>query len=232
LKAQIAATVVPKKTWTGPDANAVAFRTSTKPDLFDSASVIVWENSIPIKSAARHEPYTTGSLSNREIANTSNPDVSHESSSPGVVAAQSGEIPATPSGPYTPPGMAPANSIEGSAAPRGTIPQSLRPGASANAGKPALGLTKPLGRKPAVPVTPLFRTRVPGTPAPFSSVAAEEAEEKGRRRPKSAVSGKQFVGLRQGGPTKASAKLRKPGKRKVEQKKGKRQSWDDSSDWC
>jgi hypothetical protein len=38
---------------------------------------------MPVKSAARHEPYTTESFSNREIANTSNPEVSDERSSPG-----------------------------------------------------------------------------------------------------------------------------------------------------
>ena len=155
-------TVVPKKTWTGVDANAVAFRTSTKPGVLHPIGAVVWENSIAMKSAARHEPYTTEPLSNREIANTSNPDVSHESSSPGVVPAQSDEIPATPSGPSTPPGMASANSIEGAAATRGTIHQRLRPGASANVGKPVLALNKPLARKPTVPVTPLHPQPAPG----------------------------------------------------------------------
>ena len=163
------------------DVFGFRLRISTAP-WEGSAPAVVWESSIPTKSAAKDEPYTMESLANREIANTSNSDVSHESSSAGVVPAQSDEIPATPSGPSTPAGMAFANSTEGAAATRGTSPQSLRPGASANVGKPVVGLTKPLGRKPTVPVTPLFRKRVPGMPAPFSSVAAEEADEKRRRR--------------------------------------------------
>jgi hypothetical protein len=87
-----------------------------------------------------------------------------------------------PSEPSPPPGVAPADSIEGAAPTRGDSPQALRAGASVNVGKRVLGLTRALGRKPAVPVTPLFRKRMPGTPAPFSSVA----HEKGRRLPKSA----------------------------------------------
>jgi hypothetical protein len=174
-------TVVPKKTWTGLDVNAVAFRTSKKPGLFDSASV----NSISTKSKARYEPYTAGSLSNREIATTSNPDVNHESSSPGAVPAQSGELPSTPSGPSTPPETASANAIEGAAATRGTIPQSLRPGASATVGKPVFGLTKPLDRKRTVPVTPFLPKPLPGTPRTLQF--AVKADEKGRRRAKSAL---------------------------------------------
>ena len=222
---------MPKKTWAGLDAKAVAFRTSKKPGCFDSASVIEWENSIATKSAVRYEAYTAGSLSNREIANTSNPDVSHESSSPGAVPAQSDEIPATPPGPSPSPGMASANSTEGAAATRGTIHQRLRPGASANVGKPVLALTKPLARKPTVPVTPLRPQPAPGASRPFSSVAADEADKEERRLAKSAFGGKRSVGRRQDAPTKPSAKPRKLGKRKVQQKKGKRLSRDDPSDW-
>jgi hypothetical protein len=49
-----------------------------------------------------------------------------------------------------------------------------------------------------------------------SEVAAEEGDEKRRRLAKPAFGGKQSVGLRQGGSTKASAKLRKLAKRKVQ----------------
>jgi hypothetical protein len=220
-------TVVPKKTWAGLDAKAVAFRTSKKPGCFDFASVIEWENSIPTKSAAKDEPYTMESLANREIANTSNPDASHESPSPGVVPAQSDEIPATPSGPSTPPETV-------AAATRGTSPQSLRAGASPNVGKPMLGLTKPLGRRPTGPVTPFYAKPAAGTPAPFSSVAPEEAEEKRRRLAKSAIGGKQSVGLRQGAPPKRSTKVRKLEKRKLHSRKkaiGSNKKKIDPSDW-
>jgi hypothetical protein len=201
-------TVVPKKTCAGVNADAVAFRTSRKRGVL----TIVWENSIP---KARHYPYTTGSLSNREIANTSNRDVSHESSSPGAVPAQSDEIPSTSSEPAATSVTVDSNTTEPVPAASTHIQHGV-PGASANVGKPALGLTKPLGRKPTVPVTPFFRKRVPGTPAPFSSVAAEDADEKGRRRAKSAFGGKQSVRRAQGAPTKASAKGRKLGKRKLQ----------------
>ncbi len=224
-------TVVPKKTWAGLDAKAVAFRTSKKPGCFDSA--IVWESSIPTKSAAKDEPYTMESLANREIANTSNPDVSHESSSAGVVPAQSDEIPATPSRPSTAPEMASANSTEGAAAIRETIAQSLRPGASANVGKPVVGLTKPLGRKPTVPVPPFYSKPAGARPAPFRSAAPEEADEKPRRA-NSAFGGKQSVGLRQGAPTKLASKVRKLEERNLHSRKqanGKNKKKIDPSDW-
>lgn len=223
-------TVVPKKTWTSPDANAVAFRTCTKPGLFDSASVIVWENSIATKSPARHL-YTTGSLSNREIANTSNPDVSHESSSPGAVPAASSELAATPSVPSATSATVELDLTELAAATGTNIQQSIRPGASANVGKPVLALNKPLARKPTVPVTPLRPQPAPGASRPFSSVAADEADKEERRPAKSAFGGKRSVGRRQDAPTKPSAKPRKLGKRKVQEKKGKRLSRDDLSDW-
>jgi hypothetical protein len=72
---------------------------------------------------------------------------------------------------------------------------------------------------------------VPGTPAPFCSVAPEDGDEKGRRLAKSAFGGKQSVGLRQGGSTKASAKVRKLKKRRIQQKKAKTVSRDNPSDW-
>jgi hypothetical protein len=224
--------VVPKKTSAGVDAKEVAFRTNRKPGIFDSASVIVWE--MPTKSAARHELYTTESLSNREIANTSNPEVSDKSSSAGVGPAGADEIPAPPSGPSIPPEMASANSSEGAAATRGTILESLRPGASANVGKPVIGLTKPLARKPTVRVTPFLPKPVAGTPAPFSSVAAEEADEKRRRRAKPAFGGKRSLGWGLGAPTKRSTKVRKLGKRKLHSRKkavGSNKKRFDPSDW-
>jgi hypothetical protein len=226
-------TVVPKKTWAGLDAKAFAIRTSKKPGCFDSASVIEWESSIPTKSAAKDEPYTMESLANREIANTRNPDASHESSSAGLVPAQSDEIPATPPGPSPSPGVASANSTEGAAAIRETIAQRLRPGASANVGKPVVGLTKPLGRKPTVPVAPFYSKPAGARPAPFSSVAPGEADEKPRRA-NSAFGGKQSVGLRQGAPTKLASKVRKFEERNLHGRKqaiGKNKKKIDPSDW-
>jgi hypothetical protein len=82
-----------------------------------------------------------------------------------------------------------------------------------------------------VPVTPFYSKPAAGTSsAPFSSVAATDGDQKGRRLAKSAFGGKQSVGRRQGGSTKAAAKLRKLEKRRQE-KKGKRLSRDDPSDW-
>jgi hypothetical protein len=173
---------------TNPGTMALAKGSAVATDIFGfwlrmspapsegSAPAVEWENSMPVKSAARHAPYTMDSRATGEIANTRNPDVGHETSRPGVVSAEAGEIPATPSEPSPPPQVASANSIEGAAATRETIPH---PGASANVGKPVVALTKPLGRKPTVPVTPLFRKRVPGTPAPFSSVAAVRRTKNG-----------------------------------------------------
>jgi hypothetical protein len=193
------------------------FRLRRRPSPWEgSTPAIVWENSIAMKSAARHQPYTTESLPNHEIANTSNPEVSDERSSPGVGPAQSSELASTPSVLSTPPLMASANLIEREAANSGTVLQSLRPGASANVEKPIFGLTKPLGRKPTVPVTPFYAKPAARTPASFSSAAAEEADEKGRWRAKFALSGKQSVRRAQGAPTKASAKGRKLGKRKLQ----------------
>jgi hypothetical protein len=105
--------------------------------------------------------------------------------------------------------------------------------ASANVGKFQLALNKPLARKPTVPVTPFYSKPAAGTPAPFSSVAPEKADEKGRRRAKSAFGGKQSLGLRQGGSTKASAKPRKLEKRKLHsRRKAKKSKRFDPSDWC
>jgi hypothetical protein len=123
-------------------------------------------------------------------------------------------------------GVASADSIDGAAATRGTTPQSLRAGATADVGKTVLRVAEPRGRKPAVAVPPLFPKRVPGTPAPFISVAAEDGDKKGRGLAKSAFGAKQSVGLRQGAPTK----VRKLGKRKVPKMKVTRPS--DPSDWC
>jgi hypothetical protein len=78
-----------------------------------------------------------------------------------------------------------------------------------------LGLTKP-GLKPTVPVTPFYAKPAAGTPASFSSAAAEEADEKGRWRAKSAFGGKQSVGRAQGAPTKPLTKVRRLEKRKVQ----------------
>jgi hypothetical protein len=225
-------TVVPKKTWAGVDANPVAFRTSRKPGLFDSASVIVWEISIAKKSAVKHEPFTTGSVASREIPNTSNPDVSDETSNPGVVPPQSDETPAAPSEPSPPPGVAPADSIDGAAATRGTTPQSLRAGATADVGKPVVRVAKPRGWTVAVP--PLIPKRVPGTPAPVISAAAEDGDKKGRGLAKSAFGAKQSVGLRQGVPTRPSTKVPKLEKRKLRSRKkaiGSNKTRFDPSDW-
>ena len=76
-----------------------------------------------------------------------------------------------------------------------------------------LGLTKPPWSEATVPVTPFYSKPAAGTPAPFSSVVPEEADEKRRGLAKSAFGGKQSVGLRQGAPTKRSTKVRKLGKR-------------------
>ena len=208
---------------TGANAGAFGFRLRRRPAPWEGfAPTIVWENSVP-QSAVKHESHTFELLSNREMPNISDPDVSDERSSPSVVPAQARELSPTPTAPSTRPEMASANAIEGAAATRGTVLQSLRPGASANVGKLALGLTRPLGRKLTVPVTPFYSKPVAGTPAPFSSIAAEEADEKRRRRAKPAFGGKRSVGRGQGGSTKASAKPRKLGKR-IQQKKRKRVS--------
>ena len=206
------------------------FRLRMKPAPWEgSAPAVEWEHAMPIKSAARHEPYTTESRANRDIANTRNPDVSHESPSPGLVPAQSDEIPATPPEPSPSPGV--ASAIEGAAATRETSPQSLRPGASANVGKPALSPAKPLSRKPTVPVTPFYSKPAAGRPAPFRSVAPS-------RRMKTATAWRYLLSAANRPWSCGRARQRNfrrqclsSAKRKAQQKKAKRLTGDDPSDW-
>ena len=85
-----------------------------------------------------------------------------------------------------------------------------------------------------MPVTPLHSQPAPGAPAPFSSVAADEADKEERRLAKSAFGGKRSVGRRQDAPTKPSAKPRKLGKRKLHSRKkaiGSNKKRFDPSDW-
>jgi hypothetical protein len=188
------------------------FRLRMKPAPWEgSAPAVEGEHAMPVKSAAKPAPWTRDSRANGDITDTRNPDVSHESLSPGLVPAQSDEVPPTPPAPPASPGV--ASAIEGAAATRETSSQSLRPGAGANVGKPLIGLTKALSRTPTVPVTP-FYSKPAGRPAPFSSVTPKEAEQKGRRLAKPTVGGKQTVNREQSAPTKRSTKLRKHGKRK------------------
>jgi hypothetical protein len=198
-------TVVPKKTCAGVDAAAVPFRTTRKHGL-----AVVWDNPVPVKSPATREPNATESLAGREILNTSDrdPEVRGESSSP----VPTGEVSATPSEPAATSATVHSHTTDLAR----TRAQHQVPAVSANVRKPVFGPTKFLRRKVIVPLIVPYRKPMPGTRALFKSASADEADEKGRRAPKS------------GGSAKPSAKPPKFRNRNF-RKKGKR-GWGDPSE--
>jgi hypothetical protein len=151
---------------------------------------------------------------------TRDAEVSDKSSSPAVVVNE------TPLEPFPPPGVASASSIEGAAPTPGSSVHTLRAPAIA---KPVLVLTTPLTRRATVPVPPFYSKRAGGRP--FGSAAGEQADEQRGRLAIPAFRGQPAKVLRQHEPTKLSAKLPKLGNRKVQEKKAKRPSRDDLSDW-
>src|SRR5207302_567089 len=98
-------------------------------------------------------------------------------------------------------------------------------------GKPVLGATNPLGRRSTVPVPPFYSKRTGAKSAPFSSVAAEQPDETRPRLATRAFRGQPAKVLPRPEPTKLSAKPSKLGNRKAQEKKAKRPSGDDPSEW-
>jgi hypothetical protein len=150
---------------------------------------------------------------------TRDSEVRDKSSSSGVVANE------TPSKSSPPPRVSSANSSEGTVATPGSSVHTLR---ARVVGKPVLGATNSLGPS-TVPVPPFYSKRTVAKPAPFSSVAAKQPDEK-RLRPTPAFRGQPGKVLPRPEPPKLSVKPSKLGNRKV-QKKAKRPSGDDLSEW-
>jgi hypothetical protein len=80
-------------------------------------------------------------------------------------------------------------------------------------------------------VPPFYSKPTGAKPAPFSSVAAEQPDKKGGRLATRAFRGQPAKVLPRPEPTKLSAKPSKLGNRKAQEKKAKRPSGDDPSEW-